>query len=121
LCCSSALGVWLAGQFGGEVLACDSTQVYRDFTIGVAKPSISDRRGIPHHLIDILRAEEAATAAGYRQLALSVLEDLRELRRLRIFTAFDFQERFDRWPFLSWISIRCSPFKSISLISSAMN
>lgn len=36
----SALGVWLAEQFGGEVLACDSTQLYRGFDIGTAKPGL---------------------------------------------------------------------------------
>ena len=48
----SALGVWLAEQFGGEVLACDSTQLYRGFDIGTAKPGVPERRGITHHLID---------------------------------------------------------------------
>jgi tRNA dimethylallyltransferase len=82
----SALGVWLAERLGGEVVACDSTQLYRGFDIGTAKPSASDRRGIPHHLIDVLGPEETATAGGYRQLALSVLEELRQRRRLPIFT-----------------------------------
>jgi len=82
----SALGVWLAEQFGGEVLACDSTQLYRGFDIGTAKPGIAERRGIPHHLIDSLRPSEAATAGGYRQMALVVLEDLRRRGRLPILT-----------------------------------
>ena len=82
----SALGVWLAERLGGEVVACDSTQLYRGFDIGTAKPSASDRRGIPHHLIDVLGPQDEATAGGYRQLALSVLEDLRQRERLPIFT-----------------------------------
>jgi len=82
----SALGVWLAAQFGGEVLACDSTQLYRGFDIGTAKPSQADRRGIPHHLIDALTPQEEATAGGYRQMALTVLEDLRQRGRLPILT-----------------------------------
>ncbi len=82
----SALGVWLAEQFGGEVLACDSTQLYRGFDIGTAKPSMAERRGIPHHLIDALAPDQEATAGGYRQLALSVLEDLRSRGRLPILT-----------------------------------
>jgi cytidylate kinase len=48
----SALGIKLAEQFGGEVVACDSTQLYRGFDIGTAKPSAAERRAIPHHLID---------------------------------------------------------------------
>jgi tRNA dimethylallyltransferase len=82
----SALGVWLAEQFGGEVLACDSTQLYRGFDIGTAKPGLAERRGIPHHLIDSLTPSEAATAGGYRERALIVLEDLRRRGRLPILT-----------------------------------
>jgi tRNA dimethylallyltransferase len=82
----SALGVWLAEQFGGEVLACDSTQLYRGFDIGTAKPGLAERRGIPHHLIDSLTPSEAATAGGYRQAALAVLEGLRSRGRLPILT-----------------------------------
>jgi tRNA dimethylallyltransferase len=82
----SALGIWLAERLGGEVVACDSTQLYRGFDIGTAKPSASDRHGIPHHLIDVLGPEEAATAGSYRQLALLVLEELRQHSRLPVIT-----------------------------------
>lgn len=82
----SALGVRLAEQFGGEVLACDSTQLYRGFDIGTAKPTLGERRGIPHHLIDSLTPSEAATAGGYRERALIVLDDLRRRGRLPILT-----------------------------------
>ncbi|HYL84090.1 MAG TPA: tRNA (adenosine(37)-N6)-dimethylallyltransferase MiaA [Candidatus Angelobacter sp.] len=82
----SSLGIFLAERLGGEVVACDSTQLYRGFDIGTAKPTLSERRGIPHHLLDVLEPHEAATAGGYRQLALPVLEDLRRRKRLPIFT-----------------------------------
>jgi tRNA dimethylallyltransferase len=82
----SALGVWLAEQLGGEVVACDSTQLYRGFDVGTAKPSPAERRGVPHHLLDVLGPEEAATAGGYRQLALAALADLRARTRLPVFT-----------------------------------
>jgi tRNA dimethylallyltransferase len=82
----SALGVWLAERFGGEVLACDSTQLYRGFDIGTAKPGVSERRAIPHHLLDVLAPSETATAGGYRQMALAVLEDLRSRSRLPVLT-----------------------------------
>ena len=82
----SALGVRLAEQLGGEVVACDSTQLYRGFDIGTTKPSPSERRGIPHHLMDVLSPKEEATAGGYRQLALSVLDGFRQRKRLPIFT-----------------------------------
>jgi tRNA dimethylallyltransferase len=82
----SALGVWLAERLCGEVVACDSTQLYRGFDIGTAKPSLSERRGIAHHLIDVLGPREEATAGGYRELALAVLHDLRERAKLPVFT-----------------------------------
>jgi tRNA dimethylallyltransferase len=82
----SALGVKLAEQLGGEVVGCDSTQLYRGFDIGTAKPSAAERRGIPHYLIDVLGPNENATAGGYRQLALQTLQDLRERKRLPVFT-----------------------------------
>jgi tRNA dimethylallyltransferase len=82
----SALGVWLAEQLGGEVVACDSTQLYRGFDIGTAKPAQSERHRVPHHLLDVLGPQDAATAGGYRQLALAVLADLRGRARLPVFT-----------------------------------
>ncbi len=82
----SALGVWLAERLGGEVVACDSTQLYRGFDIGTAKPRESERRGIPHHLLDVLDPNETATAGAYRRMALAVLDDLRRRGRLPVFT-----------------------------------
>src|SRR5262249_11085737 len=82
----SSLGVWLAEKFGGEVVACDSTQLYRGFDIGTAKPDVKARHGIPHHLLDVLEPHEAATAGGYREMAIAVLARLRERGRLPVFT-----------------------------------
>ncbi len=82
----SALGVWLAEQLGGEVVACDSTQLYRGFDIGTAKPASGERGGIPHHLMDVLGPQETATAGGYREMALAVLADLKSRGRVPVFT-----------------------------------
>jgi tRNA dimethylallyltransferase len=82
----SALGVYIAERLRGEVVACDSTQLYRGFDIGTAKPDPSERKGIPHHLIDVFAPTDAATAGGYRVLALQTLEDLRRRERLPVFT-----------------------------------
>jgi tRNA dimethylallyltransferase len=83
----SALGVWLAKQFSGEVVACDSTQLYRGFDIGTAKPTLGERAGIPHHLLDVLSPDEPSTAGDYRERAELVLADLRSRGKLPIFTA----------------------------------
>jgi tRNA dimethylallyltransferase len=82
----SALAVSLALRVGGEVVACDSTQLYRGFDVGTAKPTFEERRGVPHHLIDVLDPEEEATAGGYRERAIAVLDDLRSRGVLPIFT-----------------------------------
>ena len=82
----SALGVWLALELGGEVVACDSTQLYRGFDVGTAKPTVEERHGVAHHLIDVLDPREESTAGGYRERAIAVLEDLRARKRLPIFT-----------------------------------
>jgi tRNA dimethylallyltransferase len=82
----SALAVWLALRLGGEVVACDSTQMYRGFDIGTAKATVEERDGVAHHLIDVLDANEEATAGGYRERAIRTLEDLRARRRLPILT-----------------------------------
>ena len=82
----SALAVKLAERLGGEVVACDSTQLYRGFDIGTAKPALDERRGIPHHLVNVLDPQDDATAGGYRQMALQILQGLRKRGRLPIFT-----------------------------------
>jgi tRNA dimethylallyltransferase len=82
----SSLAVSLAEKLVGEVVCCDSTQVYRGFDIGTAKPSAAERREVPHHMIDLVSPGEVFTVGEYRRRALEVLADLRRRRRLPIFT-----------------------------------
>ncbi len=82
----SSLGVRLAKRFGGEVLACDSTQVYRGFDIGTAKPALEEREGVAHHLLDLVEPHFPFTAGEYRTRAIQVLEDLRQRVCLPVFT-----------------------------------
>jgi tRNA dimethylallyltransferase len=65
----SALALTVAEAFHGEVVNCDSLQVFRHFNIGTAKLPVEERRGIPHHLIDIADPDELFTAGGYARLA----------------------------------------------------
>jgi tRNA dimethylallyltransferase len=83
----SALGIRLAEKLGGEILVCDSTQVYRHFDIGTAKVPAAEQRGITHHLVDLVEPTEIFTAGDYRRRALEVLDDLRRRRILPILTA----------------------------------
>jgi len=80
----SALAVALARALQAEIIACDSTQLYRGVNIGTAKPTAEERQGVVHHLIDVLDASAAATAGGYRELALAVLGELRKRGTLAI-------------------------------------
>ncbi len=82
----SSLGVRLAHTFSGEVLACDSTQVYRGFDIGTAKPTAEERDGVPHHLLDLVDPTFTFTAGEFRARAVTVLEDLRQRARLPVLT-----------------------------------
>jgi tRNA dimethylallyltransferase len=83
----SALAMALARALGAEILVCDSTQLYRGFDVGTAKPSAAERAEIAHHLIDVLSPKEIASAGLYRGMALKVLDDLRHRGRTPILTA----------------------------------
>lgn len=65
----SALAVDLALAVGGEVVSADSVQVYRGFDVGSAKPTEADRRGVPHHLIDVATPDDPMTAGRWKALA----------------------------------------------------
>jgi tRNA dimethylallyltransferase len=75
-CGKSALGLSLAERFGGEIINCDSTAVYRGFDIGTDKVAVSDRRGIPHHLIDIAAPNDVYTAARFAADAAATIRDI---------------------------------------------
>ena len=83
----SALGIDLAKQFNGEILVCDSTQIYRHFDIGTGKVPQVEQQGITHHLVDLIEPQGIFTAGEYRRRALAVLADLRERGKLPIITA----------------------------------
>jgi tRNA dimethylallyltransferase len=72
----SALALALAERHRGEIVSCDSTAVYRGFDIGTAKIALADRRGIPHHLIDIVEPAGEYTAAQYARDAAGAIRDI---------------------------------------------
>ena len=69
----SALALALAERYGGEIVNCDSTAVYRGFDIGTDKLPLAERRGIPHHLIDIADPTDEYTAAQYGRDAATAI------------------------------------------------
>ena len=80
----SALALALAERHGGEIINCDSTAVFRGFDIGTDKIAASDRRGIPHHLIDIADPTEEYTAAQFARDAAEVIRDIHARGKLPI-------------------------------------
>ena len=70
------LAVALAGEYQGEILSCDSMQLYRRMDIGTAKPTMEERRGIVHHLLDISEPDEPFSAGRYQELAEPILQDV---------------------------------------------
>src|SRR6187401_1133213 len=72
----SALGIELALRRGGEIISCDSTAVYRGFDIGTDKVPVAERRGIPHHLIDVVDPTDEYTAARFVSDAVAAIRDI---------------------------------------------
>ncbi|HEV7648377.1 MAG TPA: tRNA (adenosine(37)-N6)-dimethylallyltransferase MiaA [Actinophytocola sp.] len=72
----SGLGVALAETLGGEVINADAMQLYRGMDIGTAKITAGERRGVPHHLLDVLDVTETASVAAYQRDARTLVEKL---------------------------------------------
>jgi tRNA dimethylallyltransferase len=80
----TALSLFLAEQFDGEIVSCDSVAVYRELEIGTAKPAPEERRRVPHHLIDIAGPAEQVTAGDYARLARQAIREIHAHGRLPI-------------------------------------
>jgi tRNA dimethylallyltransferase len=80
----SALALCLAQEFGGEIVNCDSLQLYRGFDIGTAKTPSGDRRGVPHHLFDVLVPQQSYSAGEYAREARKVVAEIAARGRLPI-------------------------------------
>jgi tRNA dimethylallyltransferase len=80
----SALALRLARACGGEIVSCDSQQVYRGLDIGTAKPSPAERREVPHHLLDVVEPDQPFSAAEYARLARAALDGIRGRGRLPV-------------------------------------
>ena len=72
----TALAVELAKAFHGEVVSCDSMQIYKRMDIGTAKPSQEEMQGIPHHMIDICEPEEDFSVSRYCEMATPIVDDI---------------------------------------------
>lgn len=80
----TALAVWVAQQFNGEVISADSMQIYKRMNIATAKPTREEMAGIPHHLIDFLDPSEPFSVADYTALAHNTIQEVSSRGRLPI-------------------------------------
>jgi tRNA dimethylallyltransferase len=80
----SALALRLARRHGGEIVSCDSLQVYRGLDIGSAKATREERASVPHHMLDIVEPDASFSAADYARLARAAIADIRGRGRLPI-------------------------------------
>lgn len=81
ICGPTAVGkteyaVETALQFSGEVISCDSMQLYKYMDIGSAKPTLEERAKVPHHLVDCIEPDEMFTVFKYQQMAKAAIEDI---------------------------------------------
>ena len=72
----TALGIELAKKINGEIVSCDSMQIYKDMTIGTAKPSFEEQEGIKHYLIDFVSPDTRYTVSEYRKDAKCAIEEI---------------------------------------------
>ncbi|WP_424347200.1 tRNA (adenosine(37)-N6)-dimethylallyltransferase MiaA [Kocuria sp. CH-021] len=80
----TALGVELALRLGGEVVNADSMQFYRGMDIGTAKATVPERRGVPHHLLDVLDVTEEASVADFQRDARACFARIRSRGRVPV-------------------------------------
>ena len=80
----TGLAIQLALSLDGEVVSCDSMQVYRGMDIGTSKPAEAERHGVPHHMLDVADPSEPYSAAQYAGQASACIESIRARGRLPI-------------------------------------
>ncbi len=72
----SALSIALAEELGGEIVSCDSMQIYRGMDIGTAKPTQEERQGIPHYMLDVADPTEDFSVSRYCKMATPIVDDI---------------------------------------------
>ena len=81
----TALSIALAERLNGEIVSCDSMQIYRGMDIGTAKPTPEETHGIPHHMIDIIEPSQSFSAADYAPMARKAADEILSRGKLPIF------------------------------------
>ena len=81
----TALSVEIAKRYGGEIISCDSMQIYKEMDVGTAKVTAEEMRGVPHHLINIVSPHEEFSCADYATAARNAIEDIASRGKLPVF------------------------------------
>ncbi|MET0994422.1 MAG: tRNA (adenosine(37)-N6)-dimethylallyltransferase MiaA, partial [Mycobacterium sp.] len=98
----SVLALAVAERLGGEIVNADAMQLYRGMDIGTAKLTPAERRGVPHHQLDVLDVTETATVARYQQAAADDIEAIAERGAVPIVVGGSMmyiQSLLDEWAF----------------------
>jgi tRNA dimethylallyltransferase len=85
-CGKTAAAIRLAKKLGGEIVSADSMQVYRRMDIGTAKPTLDEREGVPHHMLDVVDPDEPFSVAVYQQMAAEAIAEIHARGRMPILT-----------------------------------
>lgn len=80
----TSLSIELAKRIKGEIISCDSMQIYKDMTIGTAKPTVEEMDGIPHHLIDFVLPSERYSVADFKKAATQKIEEILSRNKIPI-------------------------------------
>lgn len=80
----TAIGIQLCQKLNGEIVSGDSMLVYKGMDIGTAKPSIEERQGIPHHMIDIMDPSEEYNVVEFQEKATCVIEDIQQRGKIPV-------------------------------------
>ena len=72
----TALSIALAKELGGEVVSCDSMQIYKRMDIGTAKPTVEEMDGVPHHMLSVAEPWENFSVGKYCQMASAIVDDI---------------------------------------------
>lgn len=80
----TALGIYIAQKFNGEIISCDSMQIYKGLDIGTAKPSKEEMCGIVHHMIDVISPEEDYSVGEFCSAAHALIKDITKRNKLPV-------------------------------------
>lgn len=78
----TGLAIKLAKKFKGEIVSADSRQIYKEMTVGTAKPTKKEMEAVPHHLIDIIYPNEKFNVALYKEMAIQTIKDIQKKKKI---------------------------------------